>query len=429
MKRLVLEGDMAYALGPNQITLKIGKICNHGIDRDSEALLIRFYALEESSSGGVRGHVVAEAKLPSLQSGAEVADYESKIPIAFQPEGYFLPAIALLEKISSAPDGWAIVDMERFDAPHYFGVPIKFGDVEIKSEGESILVSIEKLINQKRTPTGEIRLTFMLTNEAYTSGAVRGLKLGTQDVDVIAENHYGGPYEFKFRYPNDAADRSHILIFLEELCENKWVPQNHYSAACGVATQAERARQAAVEEFDPMDELQSLIGLESVKKEMRDLNAWAEWVSDLRKHGREKIEDRNLHMCFVGSPGTGKTTVARIIGRMLNKYNLLPKDTFIEATRADLVANYIGQTASKTQEVIDEALGGVLFIDEAYSLSEASAGGSSKFFGQSIHGIRVSGLRTQIRLLNDLFQICLAQQTHAQDGVSFLYVRFDSKSF
>src|SRR5262249_25330639 len=90
---------------------------------------------------------------------------------------------------------------------------------------------------------------------------------------------------------------------------------------------------------------------------------------------------RTLHLCFTGSPGTGKTTVARIVGQVFAKHGLLPTDKFSEVTRADLVGGFIGQTENKTREVIEKALGGVLFIDEAYSLSEPRAGGSGQDYG------------------------------------------------
>lgn len=115
--------------------------------------------------------------------------------------------------------------------------------------------------------------------------------------------------------------------------------------------------------LDAEKELEELIGLSGVKKELKRIKAY------LAKNKGKKL---NLHMVFTGSPGTGKTVVARLIGKILYNAKILPKDTFIEASRQTLIGEYVGHTAVKTNKVIDEAIGGVLFIDEAYSLNSHS---------------------------------------------------------
>lgn len=116
-------------------------------------------------------------------------------------------------------------------------------------------------------------------------------------------------------------------------------------------------------------ELNSLIGLDTVKSIVRDLMAYHR-VQKMRAQADLKIPDRTLHLAFMGNPGTGKTTVARIIGKMYKQLGLLSKGHFIEVSRTDLIAGYQGQTALKVKQVIENAKGGVLFIDEAYSLTE-----------------------------------------------------------
>ena len=112
-------------------------------------------------------------------------------------------------------------------------------------------------------------------------------------------------------------------------------------------------------------ELDELVGLEDVKKVLHDLVN----LIELKKKSDLKINDVNLHMLFLGNPGTGKTTVARMISGILSNLGYISENKLLEVTSKDLVAEYVGQTAIKTNSVIDRALGGVLFIDEAYSLS------------------------------------------------------------
>lgn len=116
-------------------------------------------------------------------------------------------------------------------------------------------------------------------------------------------------------------------------------------------------------------ELDSLVGLNEVKNTVNDLIAYHK-VQELRKQKNLFSEKNTLHLAFTGNPGTGKTTVARIIGRIYKQIGLLSKGQFIEVSRTDLIAGYQGQTALKVKKVIEKAMGGVLFIDEAYSITE-----------------------------------------------------------
>lgn len=122
-------------------------------------------------------------------------------------------------------------------------------------------------------------------------------------------------------------------------------------------------------------ELNELVGLQKVKKVLYELVDLIELKKKTK--GELKIKDVNLHMVFLGNPGTGKTTVARIIAEILYQLKYIKQNKLIEASSKDLVAEYVGQTAPKTMSVIEKAMGGVLFIDEAYSLASGGPGGNS----------------------------------------------------
>lgn len=133
------------------------------------------------------------------------------------------------------------------------------------------------------------------------------------------------------------------------------------------------------EQEKSMDEifadLNNLVGLENIKQVLKDLVD----LIELKNKTKDdlKIKDINLHMVFLGNPGTGKTTVARIIAEMLYNLKYIKQNKLIEVSSKDLVAEYVGQTAPKTMAVIERALGGVLFVDEAYSLAFEEGSGNS----------------------------------------------------
>ncbi|MFM2161095.1 MAG: Stage sporulation protein, partial [Pseudomonadota bacterium] len=176
----------------------------------------------------------------------------------------------------------------------------------------------------------------------------------------------------------DEKNRKELRKLVNEVAERRAGLRDDEKAMYAAITTEEGGLTAAMSRATPeanaealkaaLADLDALTGLHAVKAQVRRLVAQLR-MREARKAAGLPLPDATHHMAFLGPPGTGKTTVARLLGRIFCALGILPSDNLVETDRAGLVAQYVGQTAPKVHAKVDEAIGGVLFIDEAYTLA------------------------------------------------------------
>lgn len=227
----------------------------------------------------------------------------------------------------------------------------------------------------------EILKHFVLTDAAFKSSDIKyhGEKAKTLvelykifGEEVIASGKRMSDKQINLltKYMND------LNNFLKEYNLNQTKSTTVEQDGTPVENIEEETDSATLEEL--LEELNSLTGLQSVKDEINNLINLVK-ISKLREEKGLKTPNTSKHMVFTGNPGTGKTTIARLLSSIYKKLGVLSKGQMIECDRSALVAGYVGQTAMKTEKVVTDAIGGILFIDEAYTLSAGKGEGD---FGQ-----------------------------------------------
>lgn len=160
---------------------------------------------------------------------------------------------------------------------------------------------------------------------------------------------------------------------------NQYDPSSYKSAS--YTYEREKAPTPKTRHYTLEQELSEVIGLKTVKDYIRSLSAYLKVQAEKEAKGLKADSGQTMHMIFTGNPGTGKTTMARIVANVLHECGAISTNNLVETDRSGLVGQYIGETAQKTKEVINSALGGVLFIDEAYALAQ---GGGNDFGKEAI---------------------------------------------
>lgn len=211
-------------------------------------------------------------------------------------------------------------------------------------------------------------------------------EFGSTMVDILRENNDILGFSFPQHLANINIDYARqVERILETQCDSllrytdTFIEEDHNNVRNEFGEERDNQDKEQNEVYieKPFDKLEELIGLESVKSEVISLSNFIK-MRQMREKKGLKTPSISYHCVFTGNPGTGKTTIARLLAGIFKELGILKKGHLVETDRSGLVAEYVGQTAVKTNAIIDKALDGVLFIDEAYSLIQGGQGDFGK---------------------------------------------------
>lgn len=367
------EREMICQINLNQIILPSNNVIN----------IREGWGNDEVGTFWTRGDYVWEAYIDNEIFGTKSFYIENGGPVTSQNNPYFeMQTIKLYEGTQNGVEEANRVYHKQFSAT------------------ESRYIWIEFSLEYLQEEEFYCELTFNIYNEA------RQLKGQTTEIRKIEEDEdyieiisgYGSDVKGSWMCGNYTLE----LIFMDRLIAivpfkvgKKFVlgntviyPPSSFLTGRVYSNPTKESEEDTSETYPQIVErLNNLIGLQDLKKRIHDYTSYLQFIQIRQEKGLKEDKNLNLHLVFKGNPGTGKTTIAQMMGKIYHHLGLLSTGELHEVGRAELIGQYIGQTAPKVKEIIDKARGGVLFIDEAYSL--VRSGEDSKDYGQEVIEILV----------------------------------------